>query len=156
MLPLFGKGIVIYVTLRYDYWIKCPNMYNLCILMGNSKISKSFVMQLPFSFYETQVNRHQTFGLIFPSFPVHFRFAKSKINQRDAVVDVKLLTVRQVQSPPLTDRQTGLTAEVPEVDATGEFSVPHQCLRPWKAIEPPVTLWEMFPPFHIYFPKNII
>ena len=64
--------------------------------MGNSKISKSFVMQQPFSFFETQVNRHQIFGLILPSFPVHFSFAKSKINQRDAVVDVKLLTVRQV------------------------------------------------------------
>ena len=85
-----------YVTLRYGCRIKCPNMYNFCTLMGNSKISKSFVMQQPFSFYETQVNRHQTFGLIFPSFPVHFRFAKSKINQRDAVIDVKLLTVRQV------------------------------------------------------------
>ena len=84
----------LYVTLRYGCRIKRPNMYNFCTLMGNSEISKSFVMQQPFSFYETQVNRHQTFGLIFPSFLVHFRFAKSKINQRDAAVDVKLLTVR--------------------------------------------------------------
>ena len=29
--------------------------------------------------------------------------------------------MRQIESPPLTDRQTGLTAEVPEVDATVNF-----------------------------------
>ena len=63
------------------------------------------------------------------------------------------------------DRATGIVATFnrhpkrihrgnPYGRCNGRIVVPHQCLRSWKTIEPPATLWEMFSNPSTLFPEK--